>query len=105
MALFRCSDDSGLELLAKLSSVQFTKSGNALSADISGQFTDYANITIDQMILEQRTIGTATVNGCSFTYSYNPNGTITISCTESYGSGAPTVNLFDIYIFSEDVRN
>ena len=104
MALFRCGG-GGLKLLAKIPSVQFTKSGNTLSANISGQFADYANITINQMILEQRTIGTATVNGCSFTYSYNPDGTVTISCTESYGSGAPTVNLFDIYIFSEDVKN
>ena len=88
--------------VTKLSSVAFTRQSDNhyCTADISNLYTDYQNITIDNIIcqLMKTNVGNITQTPPELTYSYDSStGVITVYASYSmWAAGSGTV--FDVFI-------
>ena len=100
MALIR-PIPSGVNV-TKLSEVGFTRdsSGKIVSADLSSLYSNYQNLTIDNIIcqLKSTNVGQIISDGTTLSYSYDSStGIITISAT--VGMWAPSNQTkFDVFI-------
>lgn len=77
------------------------KSAKILNIDITADYSDYANLTIDNIIIEISKEQGGSSGNSTFTYTY-ADGIVTITCSNNrWSTSAATNNIVDIYILPD----